>query len=246
MRAIIIGNGDIKDYQYIKSKINDNDFIICADGGYNHAEKMGIVPDVLIGDFDSAKNFEKVKDRIEYPKRKDFTDGELAVAYAVDNGYEDIVLIAMTGDRFDHSIADILLLEKCKNGVLIDDNNEIYLLKDKLSLNGGKGQTLSIIPIKDNAVGITTDGLEYPLNDETLYFGSSRGISNIMLADKCNITITADDFLHNMARYMIGMLLDVGNGLKKTSDIEAALDGRDVVMSLPAESYGLFLESVLY
>ena len=167
MRAVIIGNGDIKDYQYIKSKINDNDFIICADGGYNHAEKMGIVPDVLIGDFDSAKNFEKVKDRIEYPKRKDFTDGELAVAYAVDNGYEDIVLIAMTGDRFDHSIADILLLEKCKNGVLIDDNNEIYLLKDKLSLNG----------------------LEYPLNDETLYFGSSRGISNIMLADKCNITI---------------------------------------------------------
>ena len=150
MRAVIIGNGDIKDYQYIKSKIND--FIICADGGYNHAEKMGIVPDVLIGDFDSAKNFEKVKDRIEYPKRKDFTDGELAVAYAVDNGYEDIVLIAMTGDRFDHSIADILLLEKCKNGV-------------------------------------TTDGLEYPLNDETLYFGSSRGISNVMLADKCNITI---------------------------------------------------------
>ena len=61
MRAVIIGNGDIKDYQYIKSKINDNDFIICADGGYNHAEKMGIVPDVLIGDFDSAKNFEKVK-----------------------------------------------------------------------------------------------------------------------------------------------------------------------------------------
>ena len=50
MRAVIIGNGDIKDYQYIKSKINDNDFIICADGGYNHAEKMGIVPDVLIGD----------------------------------------------------------------------------------------------------------------------------------------------------------------------------------------------------
>lgn len=189
MRAVIIGNGDIKDYQYIKSKINGDDFIICADGGYNHAEKMGIVPDVLIGDFDSAKNFEKVKDRIEYPKRKDFTDGELAVMYAIDNGYENIVLIAMTGNRFDHSIADILLLEKCKNGVLIDDNNEIYLLKDKLSLNGKKGQTLSIIPIKDNAVGITTDGLEYPLNDETLYFGSSRGISNVMLADKCDITI---------------------------------------------------------
>ena len=64
--------------------------------------------------------------------------------------------------------------------------------------------------------------------------------------DSCEIRITADDFLHNMARYMIGMLLDVGSGLKKTADIEAALEGRDVVMSLPAESYGLFLESVLY
>ena len=188
-RCVIISSSPKIEISFLRDEVLSDDFIICADGGYNHAEKMGIVPDVLVGDFDSAKNFEKVKDRIEYPKRKDFTDGELAVSYAVDNGYEDIVLIAMTGDRFDHSIADILLLEKCKNGVLIDDNNEIYLLKDKLSLNGKTGQTLSIIPIKDNAVGITTDGLEYPLNDETLYFGSSRGISNIMLADKCNITI---------------------------------------------------------
>ena len=190
MRAVIIGNGDIKDYQYIKSKINDDDFIICADGGYNHAEKMGIVPDVLVGDFDSAKNFEKVKDRIEYPKRKDFTDGELAVSYAVDNGYEDIVLIAMTGDRFDHSIADILLLEKCKNGVLIKMIIMKFICCKKIVVKRkNRTNSVLVIPIKDNAVGITTDGLEYPLNDETLYFGSSRGISNIMLADKCNITI---------------------------------------------------------
>lgn len=61
MRAVIIGNGDIKDYQYIKSKINDNDFIICADGGYNHAEKMGIVPDVLIGDFIRQRILKKLR-----------------------------------------------------------------------------------------------------------------------------------------------------------------------------------------
>ena len=70
MRAVIIGNGDIKDYQYIKSKIHDNDFIICADGGYNHAEKMGIVPDVLIGDFDSAKNFEKLRTELNIPNAR--------------------------------------------------------------------------------------------------------------------------------------------------------------------------------
>lgn len=190
MRAVIIGNGNIKNYEYIKGKINNSDFIICADGGYNHAKVMGITPNVLIGDFDSAKNYESVKDRIEYPTRKDFTDGELAVKYAVEHGYEDIVLIAMTGNRLDHTMADIMLLLECKNGVVIDDNNEIYLLKDSVSVKGSKGQTISIIPLGCDAIGVSTKGLEYPLNNETLYLGSSRGISNVMIEEKCEINIT--------------------------------------------------------
>ncbi len=189
MRAVIIGNGDIKNYEYIKGKIRKNDFIICADGGYNHAVKMGINPDALIGDFDSAKGFKSVEDRIEYPVRKDYTDGELAVTYAAEHGYDEIMLIAMSGDRFDHTMADVLLLDKCKRGVLADDNNEIYLLKDELLIKGRKGQTLSIIPIKGDARGLVTEGLEYPLCDETLYFASSRGISNVMLSEECRIKI---------------------------------------------------------
>lgn len=189
MRAVVIGSGSIKNYNYVKSRIKQDDFIICADGGYNHAVKMGLEPDILIGDFDSAKGYEDFKDRIEYPKRKDFTDGELAVSYAVEHGYEDIVLTAMTGDRLDHTIADIFLLAKCRNGVLIDDNNEIYLLRDKLILSGRKGQTLSIIPVCGDAEGITTEGLEYPLSDETLRFSESRGISNTMTENCCTITI---------------------------------------------------------
>lgn len=63
---------------------------------------------------------------------------------------------------------------------------------------------------------------------------------------KAYIRIEADDFLHNMARYIIGMLLDVGNGLKKPEDVKACLEGKDIQMSLPAESYGLFLIKVVY
>lgn len=189
MRAVIIGNGDIKDYDYAKSKIKQDDFIICADGGYNHALRMGIKPDLLIGDFDSAEGFEAVEDRIEYPARKDFTDGELAVEYAAAHGYDEVVLMAMTGDRFDHTIADILLLERCKNGVLIDDNNEIYMLRDKLEINGRKGQIISIIPLCGDAEGLVTDGLEYPLSGETLRFAQTRGISNVMTQNKCTVSI---------------------------------------------------------
>lgn len=188
-RAVIIGNGNVQDYNYLKNKICDTDFIICADGGYNHAVKIGIEPDVLIGDFDSAINYETVADRIEYPKRKDFTDGELAVMYAKERGFDNIVLTAMTGDRLDHTIADILLLAKCKNGMLIDDNNEIYLLRDEIEISGRKGQIISVIPISLDTEGVATSGLEYPLCDETLYFASSRGVSNVMIEDKCKISI---------------------------------------------------------
>ena len=64
--------------------------------------------------------------------------------------------------------------------------------------------------------------------------------------DKVKIIISANDFLHNMARYMIGMLLDVGNGLKKPEAVRDIMDGKDVQMSLPAESYALFLEKIIY
>lgn len=189
MRAVIIGNGSIKDYDRIKQKMQPDDFIICADGGYNHAVKLGITPDVLIGDLDSASDYEAVSNRIEYPTRKDFTDGELAVMYAEEHGADTVLLLAMTGDRMDHTLADIMLLSKCKNGVLIDDNNEIYLLRDTLKISGRKGQTLSIVPIFGDAEGITTKDLEYPLSRETLHFASTRGISNVMTDTACEITI---------------------------------------------------------
>lgn len=189
MRAVIIGNGDIKNYEYIKSKIKETDFIICADGGYNHAVKMGLKPNVLLGDFDSAKDFESVNDRIEYPVRKDFTDGEAAADYAKEQGFDDVLFLAMTGDRFDHTMADVLLLTKFKNGCVTDDNNEIYLLRDKITVSGKKGQTLSVIPINGDIEGVVTSGLEYPLCGETLHFSSSRGISNVMLGEKCEITV---------------------------------------------------------
>lgn len=189
MRAVIIGNGTIENYSYIKSKIKADDFIICADGGLRHAHMMDIVPDIAIGDFDSSDKDERVKTYV-YPTRKDFTDGELAVNYAIENGYEEIVLIAMSGTRLDHTITDITLLSKCEGACLIDDHNEVRIVRTRLVLSGYKGKTLSIIPIFGNLEGITTRGLEYPLNGETLYFGESRGNSNVVIDDEFSISVT--------------------------------------------------------
>ncbi|MDO5402507.1 MAG: tRNA pseudouridine(38-40) synthase TruA [Eubacteriales bacterium] len=76
-----------------------------------------------------------------------------------------------------------------------------------------------------------------------------KNIEAVSIEERDNqvvISVTASDFLHNMARYMIGMLLDVGNGLRSPETVQAALDCKDITMSIPAESYGLFLKEIRY
>jgi tRNA pseudouridine38-40 synthase len=76
-----------------------------------------------------------------------------------------------------------------------------------------------------------------------------RNVEDIEIVQDGNIVtikIKADDFMHNMARLMVGMLLDVGGGLKKPESVKNALEGKEEAMSFPAEACGLFLESVEY
>ncbi len=188
MRAVIIGNGEIKDYEYIRSKINDEDYIICADGGLRHLENLKISANLAIGDFDSSKIRNDIK-CISYPTDKDFTDGEIALDYAIENGYSEIIMIGMTSTRLDHTLTNMLLLSKDKNICIIDDKNEIYSVAHKLVLSGKKGKNLSLIPIYGNLTGVCTKGLKYTLNDDILFFGSSRGNSNIITDEECVITI---------------------------------------------------------
>lgn len=201
MRAVIIGSGSISDCEYIKSKLNKDDYIICADGGYDHAVRLGVEPDILIGDFDSVSELPKNTEKIKYPVRKDFTDGEIAVKYAAEHGFDEVLMLGMTGDRADHTITDILLLTQCKSGCVMDDNNEIYLLRGSVTVYGNIGDTVSIVPVGGDVCGVTTQNLEYPLDNETLYFGESRGVSNVMTANACTIT----------AKSGIGLVIKVRN-----------------------------------
>lgn len=189
MRGIIIGSGNIKDYDYIRSLIKEDDCIICADGGYNHAKKMGLIPSVVIGDMDSITDFDDDVKTIKYPCDKDFTDGELCVKYAKEQGIDEIILLAMTSERLDHTLSNIMMMSAFANSKIVDEANEIYFLRDRLTIENKKGKTLSIIPVNGDMKGITTQGLLYPLHNETLYFGECRGNSNVITEDKCEIRV---------------------------------------------------------
>lgn len=195
MRAVIIGNGIIENYDKIKQRLRADDYVICADGGYNHAKKLGIKPAVVVGDMDSIGDNDYDGEIINLPIRKDFTDSEVCIKYILLKHFEEVMMLGFTGKRQDHSITNMLLLKQFAdvetNAYIVDEYNEIRFTSNENNIYGKKGDIVSIIPITGDLVGVTTQGLDYPLDNETLAFGESRGVSNIMKSDKCKITITS-------------------------------------------------------
>lgn len=193
MRAVIIGNGAITNYDIIRKRLRNDDYIICADGGYNHTKELGVKPSVVIGDMDSIGDNDYDGEIINLPIRKDFTDSEVCVKYILLKHFDEVMMLGFTGKRQDHAISNLLLLKQFADAetkaYIVDENNEIYCTNSENTIYGKKGDIVSIIPITGNLCGVTTKGLDYPLNDETLIFGESRGVSNIMTSDKCTISI---------------------------------------------------------
>ena len=187
MRAVIIGNGEIYAPEKVRSRLRAGDFIICADAAKN-AEKLGVMPDIVIGDFDSSVP-PKGAEVIAFPAKKDYTDGELALSYAAERGFSEILLLGMTGGRrVDHLLSNILMMTRYNGAYMADETNEIYILRGRLELTGRKGMTLSIIPIGGDLKGVTATGFEWELTDFDMELGIGRGISNVITADTCDIT----------------------------------------------------------
>lgn len=202
-RAVIFANGPVKDARTARRAIQEGDLLIAADGGARHCLELGLTPDILIGDFDSLSQNELATLQtsgmqvIRHPAKKDFTDLELAVRHAVSLNLTEILVIGALGARWDQTIANILLpvnhdLSRIRMR-LIDGAQEVILLRDKdqLTLYGQTGDILSLVPLGGDAQGVTTQGLEYPLNDETLYFGATRGISNVLLNRTATVQLKA-------------------------------------------------------
>jgi thiamine pyrophosphokinase len=200
-RAVIFANGRMDQPSLFLKELTPSDFIIAADGGAHHCNSLGVTPDVIIGDFDSLDpeillDFKQTgTELIKFPTHKDETDLELALQLAITRGMEDVYIIAALGDRWDMSIANVMLLSKPNLSRLsihiLVGSQELFTLRggDHVEIRSKVGAPLSLIPLAGDARGITTYGLEYSLNDETLYFGSSRGVSNVFSKDSANIKI---------------------------------------------------------
>jgi thiamine pyrophosphokinase len=201
LKAVVFANGVLSDPQKSLSFISPGDILIAADGGAHHCLSLGLTPDAVIGDFDSLEQgqLSELEARgtkiIRHPSRKDYTDLELALLHARDMGVSQILVMAALGKRWDQTLAN-LLLPASESFVnvdirLLDGPQEILLVRagQKIKIQGQPGDTLSLIPLYGDAHGITTQGLEYPLMEGTLHFGSTRGISNMLTENMAEISL---------------------------------------------------------
>jgi thiamine pyrophosphokinase len=202
---VIFANGDLPNPKRLLPTLAAAKWIIAADGGLHHLEKLGIPPHLLIGDLDSVTT-EQVAwaqthgcqiDR--YPPAKNETDLELALLAAVKHGAGQILVAAALGGRLDQTLGNLSLLrlpELREVDVRFDDGHEeVLLIREQVTLHGTSGETVSLLPLWGEVNGVTTRALLYPLHAETLYPERTRGISNVMTSNEAGVSITHGELL---------------------------------------------------
>lgn len=190
MTAILICGGSLPAGFLRKVREDYPDAVVYAvDGGLAVADEIGLVPEYLVGDFDTADEalvarYEGRCVTLRHKPEKDATDTELAIDEAIEQGADRIILLGATGSRMDHTMANIHMLYhilQCgKQAEILNENNRITLHKNSFVCKKDElfGTYVSFLPFFGEVTGVTLKGFKYPLSGKTLTAGSSLGISN--------------------------------------------------------------------
>ena len=197
MNCLIIAGSPDCDVELIRDEALSCDLLICADRGYSHAKRAGVMPDIVIGDFDSCRDevagdFETVKLNTD----KDFTDTFVCAEKALEYGCKEITILSALGGRLDHTLANFYLLSfinsKGGRAVLLSAKERIELMpKGSFWFDDLKGLTFSLFPFGCESVTLSYSGAKYPLSRGTLRHALAVGLSNIFVENEASVTVHA-------------------------------------------------------
>ncbi len=198
-------NGRMCDPAIFRATYQSGDSLIAVDGGLNHLLALNLIPNILIGDMDSISQTALEEQRqsgvtiIQFPVEKNETDFELALQYVYQKRPVQVNIFAGSGGRLDHTLTNLSLASSAHFAdpaiTFWGDDGEMYYIHRNRQVDGAAGDTVSLIPWGGEAVGVTTLGMQYPLNNETLYPDLSRGISNVMLTACAEVRIKSGRLL---------------------------------------------------
>src|SRR3989344_1043184 len=182
-RAVLFINGDLA--RLPRLYLKKSDFLIGVDGGTKLILRLMRRPDLVIGDFDS---YPKPKAKSVFKQSQELTDTEFALDYCVKHGFKDIVLVGVLGSRLDHLLTNIFLGYRF-NFTIIEGQQTLYFVTTRIILVGKPGDLVSLIPLFGDCFGVTTFGLKWRLQGDSLKFGFGRGVSNVMTGKTCRVRL---------------------------------------------------------
>lgn len=173
----------------------EEDLVIFADAGFKFKEQLKDKKVLaVVGDFDSLGAKPDGCETVSLNVEKNFTDGEFALRYAVENGATDISIYGAFGGKIEHVLGNITLLAIAKalkvNAKLVGEKTVVKLIDKTTKITVEKGATISLIPYGGECSFAKSFGLYYPLNDLTLTPFDTRGISNLAIEEKIEICIS--------------------------------------------------------
>lgn len=195
-RCVIVSAGEIRDYERARAFLRSDDFFIFCDGGLSHAQGLGRVPDLIVGDFDSCNSSDLSKyagtaghpEIVKLPREKDDTDTLFAVKLALERGFEDFILLGAMGGRFDHALGNISILlyldGLSKKARLIDDYSVMQIAGSKPFYIEDSCSYFSVLTVAGDVSGVTIKNAKYPLENAKLSPDFQLGISNEVLPGK--------------------------------------------------------------
>ena len=198
-KYVIFLNGEYKYSQEFMDKlVSENAVCFCADGGANSAFKYGKMLEVIIGDLDSVEKnvleYYKSKNVLikKFPKDKDFTDFELILKeirkIKKDNNYlQQVFVVGGLGKRIDMTLSNLFIMEKYKNLVFLQENEEIFYAEKSFVLKNKKGYEFSIIPITEKVEKLTLKGFKFETNKIDVKRESSRLVSNVIVGNEASV-----------------------------------------------------------
>lgn len=172
----------------------ESDLLIAADAGYRHLCRQGIVPDLVVGDFDSLGAEPDHPRVIRHPVEKDDTDTLLAVRIGLERGYRRFCIYGGLGGLLDHTLANLqtllFLLDHGAWGLLLGEGQAVAAVRNgTLRFEGEDRDRVSVFAAGDRAEGVTLRGLYYPLDHGVLTNSFPLGVSNAFTGGPAEISV---------------------------------------------------------
>lgn len=184
-RCVIVGGADIRAYDFVRSHLRADDFVIYCDSGLKHREGLGAAPDLIVGDFDSHENPHLPVETIVLPRAKDDTDSVFAVKEALHRGFEEFLLLGAMGARLDHTLANVgilLMLDAAnKRAMAVDDYSEMRIVSREPEHVQDDCPYFSLLNVSGLARGVTIRGAKFPLEDGEITCEYQYATSNEVL-----------------------------------------------------------------